>query len=433
MPGGGIRLAITTNNAPPTRVLDLTRLASRPGRQATGIDRVEQAYLRQLTEQEAPVWGLVRLSVGFVLLDRGGMISFLHRVQGRTSWGSPSFLFRLVPGLSPMRRRVQSDLWKLAAHRIFGRKLSRLLGALPRGITYLNVGHSNLTEDTLRAVQALPESRITVMIHDTIPLDFPEYNRPESVERFRGILQTTLRHASLILCNSLKTRDDVQRHLSAMARDAAGTEADDETTLAALPRMAIAPLAIDAPRPDTVALPADLPEDRPLFLIVGTIEPRKNHALLLEIWETWNEDEDGPRPVLGIVGSRGWRNEEVFEWLNTTPLRDRDIFEWPDLSDKAVAALMARANALLFPSHAEGFGLPPVEAAALQTPVISADLPSVREALGEFAVYLDANDRYSWKKAIKSRVEDGRSVTAGMRAYSPRYWDEHFKVVLKMT
>jgi glycosyltransferase involved in cell wall biosynthesis len=182
-----------------------------------------------------------------------------------------------------------------------------------------------------------------------------------------------------------------------------------------------------------VALPPDLPEDRPLFLTVGTIEPRKNHALLLDIWETWDEEEDGPRPVLGIVGARGWRNEDLFHRLNTTPLRNRDIFEWPDLSDKAVAALMARANALLFPSFAEGFGLPPVEAAALQTPVISADLPSVRESLGDFAVYLDPNDSYPWKKAIKSRIEVGRSVTDGMRGFLTPFWEDHFKVVLKMT
>jgi glycosyltransferase involved in cell wall biosynthesis len=155
--------------------------------------------------------------------------------------------------------------------------------------------------------------------------------------------------------------------------------------------------------------------------------------MLLDIWEGWNEEEDGPRPILGIAGNRGWRNEDLFNRLNSTPLRNRDIFEWPDLNDRAIAALLARANALLFPSFAEGFGLPPAEAAALQTPVISADLPSVREILGDFAVYLEANDSYSWKKAIKSRIEDGRSVTEGMGGYTPRFWEEHFKVVLKLT
>ncbi len=381
--------------------------------------------------------GLARVSIGYVLLDRGGLLSFLHRLQGRTQWGSTRFIFRFARRLSPLQRRVHSDLWRLAAHRVVGRKLPRLLDTLSDEVAYINVGHSNLTEHTLSSMDARPQTKITVMIHDTIPLDHPEYTRVEAVDRFRGLLRRCLHHADLILCNSLHTRENVQRHMAELAREdaeiAGDTDPSDEAVTAALPRMIVAPLAIDAPRPDAVALPPDLPENRPLFLILGTIEPRKNHKLLLDIWEGWDEAEDGPRPVLGIVGARGWQNEDLFHRLNTTPLRNVDVFEWPDLSDKAASALMARANALLFPSFAEGYGLPPVEAAALQTPVISADLPSVREALGDFPVYLDANDSYSWKKAIKSRVEVGRSVTEGMRGHITPYWEEHFKVALRMT
>ena len=185
--------------------------------------------------------------------------------------------------------------------------------------------------------------------------------------------------------------------------------------------------------PARTALPADLPANRPLFLMVGTIEPRKNHALMLDVWEEWDEEADGPRPVLGIVGSRGWRNEDLFRRLDASPLRNRDIFEWSDLSDKAVTALMVRADALLFPSFAEGYGLPPIEAASLQTPVISSDLPSVREMLGELPVYLPPDDRYPWTTAIKSRIEEKRSGTTGTGGYTAPTWDEHFKVVLRIT
>ena len=380
-----------------------------------------------MVETEGPVWALVRLSVGYVLLDRGGMTSFLHRIQGRTAWGGTRLLMMVARRLTPLQRQVQSDLWRFAAHRVLGKNLPKLLSNFPDRVSYINVGHSDLTEHTLGALRERGGVTCTVMIHDTIPLDFPDYTRPEAVERFRGLLRRVMLYADLILCNSAKTREDTERTMKTIW--AADHEDDSQPRL---PRMILTPLGIDTPRPDPVALPANLPQDRPLFLVVGTIEPRKNHKLLLDIWEEWKEEEDGPRPVLGIAGARGWMNEEVFRRLDTSALRGKDIFEWNDLSDKALAALMARSHALLFPSFAEGYGLPPLEAAALQTPVISAKLPSVRETLGDFAVYLDVDDSYSWKKAIKSRAEVGRSGTAGTGGFTPPTWEEHFKIVLKM-
>ncbi|MEC8666723.1 MAG: glycosyltransferase family 1 protein [Pseudomonadota bacterium] len=427
MPGGGIKLGTIANKAPSNRVLDLTRLASRAGRKATGIDRVELAYLRALLDRDTECYGLVRVALGYVLLDRAGMQSFLHRYEGRTPWGNPRFVMRFFSRLDPLQKRVHSDLWRLAAVRVYGKKLPRLLNALTGEFTYLNVGHSNLTEATLAPMAAKPGTKITVMLHDTIPLDHPEYCRAGSVEKFHGMLRRVMDHAELVICNSDKTRSDVVRHMAAL------NEEREEEARVTPPNCIIARLGTDMIRADDTALPIELPQDRPLFLAVGTIEPRKNHALLLDVWENWNEDEDGPRPVLGICGSRGWMNEDLFRRLDRTPLRGRDVFEWPNLPDKSIAALMGRAHALLFPSLAEGHGFPPVEAAMLGTPVISADLAAVRETLGDLPVYLDGTDRYSWAKAVKSRIEEGRSGTGASAGFFPPTWDEHFNVVLKMT
>ncbi|EAQ03933.1 glycosyltransferase [Pseudooceanicola batsensis HTCC2597] len=427
MPGGGIRLATTTNNPEDrVRLLDLTRLASRPGRQPTGIDRVELAYLRELLDREGEVWGLARVATGYVILGRSGLTSFMHRLQGRTPWGKTRFIFHFAGRLSPLQKRVQSDLWRLAHTRAWGKRLAPALAALPNNLTYLNVGHSNLTGNTLTAISAHPGAKITVMVHDTIPLDHPEFCRDESTDRARGMIRRVMHHADLVLCNSEKTRGDVIRHMAALNEDA------DPEERTAPPNCLVARLGIDPPRPDAAAIPPELPRERPLFLTVGTIEPRKNHLLLLDIWENWKQDEDGPRPVLGICGARGWLNEEVFRRLDRSPLRGSDIFEWPNLPDRAISALLQHAHALLFPSLAEGYGLPPIEAAALRTPVISADLASIRETLGDLPVYLDSADSYSWKKAIKSRIEVGRSGTEGIAGFMPPTWDEHFKVVLKM-
>ncbi|MGI3169641.1 glycosyltransferase family 4 protein [Pseudooceanicola sp. C21-150M6] len=425
MHGDGTSLDTTKNSAPPARLFDVTRLASRPGRQPTGIDRVELAYLRELLDRDDPVYGLARVAFGYVLLDRDGLTSFYHRLRGRTPWGEASLFFRLFARATPGQKQVQSDLWRLALAHRYGNKLDPLLDLLPEGFVYLNVGHSNLTERTIAPIAARPRSRITVMIHDTIPLDEPETQRADSVERFRTMFELVATRADLILCNSQKTADDVQRHIDRLI--------EDMTPAPRLPNIQVAWLGVETAMPDPASLPVELPKDRPLFLMVGTIEPRKNHKLILDIWEEWDEEEDGPRPVLGIAGARGWLNESVFRRLDSSVLVGRDIFEWPDLNDRTIATLMTRSQALLFPSKAEGFGLPAVEAAALQTPVLSADLPAIREVLKDYPVYVTEDESYSWKKAIKSLKEDRQAGYTGQAVFTPPDWDTHFKVVLKTT
>ena len=86
---------------------------------------------------------------------------------------------------------------------------------------------------------------------------------------------------------------------------------------------------------------------------------------------------------------------------------------------------------MLFPSFAEGFGLPPVEAAVLGTPVICGDLAIWREVLGDRGVYLDVTDSYDWEKAVKTIAEQQDS-RPNDKMIAPR-WADHFKIVLSMT
>jgi glycosyltransferase involved in cell wall biosynthesis len=411
MPGGGTSLAITTHS-PTAHLLDVTRLLSRPGRRPTGVDRVELAYLKALLSGDIPVWGLARVAPGYALLDRPGLTAFLDRVEGRTPYGRTHPFWMAARRLTPLQRRAQSDLWRLSQHRSFRRGLPRLLAHLPTGVQYFNVGHSNLTWRNLSALRALPDARISVMIHDTIPLDFPEYQRPESVARFAGLLRRTGEYADQILCNSQVTADDVTRHLG------------PDT-----PPCLVAHLGVEMPVAGHEKLPETLPQDRPCFVALGTIEPRKNHALLMDAWDILAKS-GGPMPVLAICGARGWKNHDLFERLDQSPLKNRDIFEFNTLSDAEISALLTHSRALLFPSHAEGYGLPPVEAAMLGTPVIAAPLPSLREIMGELPVYLEVGDVYPWVKAIKSFMDVGQSGTAGKGAFQPPTWEDHFKTVL---
>jgi glycosyltransferase involved in cell wall biosynthesis len=131
------------------------------------------------------------------------------------------------------------------------------------------------------------------------------------------------------------------------------------------------------------------------------IEPRKNHTLLLDLWDRL-EARFGAEtaPQLAIVGRRGWRNADVFARLDARRGQAGAVREYNDLSDAAVQGLLAASAGLLFPTHAEGFGLPAAEAARLGVPVVCSDLPVFREILGNYPVYLSPMDGYGWEKAV---------------------------------
>lgn len=398
-----------TEPAPSARLLDLSRLVSRAGRGLTGIDRVELAYAMALTEDPVPLWGLVKRSLGYLLLDRQGVVAITNATTN-DCWGKPDVLYRLTYRLDRRRQAGQSLARSLAVGRSTGFRLPTLLQrSLPAGTAYLNVGHSNITERVFRAIRAVAESRITVMIRDTIPLDLPNMQRAGTAEQFAIKLERVARHADLVICPSQVSRADVLRHFGPNAR----------------PKVLAVHLGHTPVQPDPEDLPTGLDLQTPYFVALGTIEPRKNHALLLDAWDAMGLQ----RPNLYICGSRGWRNDAVFARLDKGI---NGVVELPGLSDAGVAALLQGAQALVFPSLSEGFGLPLIEAAALGVPVICGDLAICHEVLGEHAVYLPPTDCYQWVNTIEAMALRPRASIAGP-AFDPPVWDDHFKAVLSVT
>ena len=389
----------------PARLLDLTRLVSRLGRgPMTGVDRVEFAYLDHLLGLPDPVYGLIRSAIGYLLLDRAGMAALRDdRVEmARSDW-----IGRLAYRDDPARACAEAGIRRLAIARIARRRLAQgLRRYLPPGSSYLNTGHANLDVPTLRQIHAAG-LRIAVLVHDTIPLDHPEFARADMIAPFRRKMEAVAQQADLVIHTSHAARAKTEAQFAKMGR---------------VPEAVVANLGV------TVAAPAALAfaPQPPYFVILGTIEPRKNHALLLDVWEKL---PDPPR--LYIVGGRGWSNAAVTARLDALPPGSA-VRELTGLPDGAVASLLQGAQALLFPSHAEGFGLPALEAAAQGTPVIAADLPVFRELLGEFAVYLDVTDSYSWLETISrmAKTELTGAERAGRIRKIPPNWADHFKNVL---
>ena len=363
--------------------LDITRLLLRRRHATpTGIDRLELAYARALLAlRDRPVafeaWVPGLGACGYA---RGALEQLLPRIEARWAAGLPSGI-----ALSGLRPRTARE-----------------------GEVRLLVSHHHLAELHRRH---RPGGKTCVYVHDAIPADFPEYARPGGAEKHARRLRNAGAFADGLLVNSQATAASLSRFL-------------DGRRVPVL----VAPLGIE-PR---FAGAAPEVQDRPYFLCLGTIEPRKNHLLLLHIWRSLAGEADAPRLIL--VGRRGWENENVVDMLERSSAIHGLVEEAGRIGDDRLASLVAGARAVLMPSFAEGFGLPVAEALAAGVPVIASDLPALRETGGDVPDYLDPLDGPGWRRAIRDYAAPGSARRAAqlerLAGWSPPGWDAHFAAVL---
>lgn len=144
-------------------------------------------------------------------------------------------------------------------------------------------------------------------------------------------------------------------------------------------------------------------------LMVGTVEPRKGHAQVLDAFEElWNQGSDA---CLVVIGKPGWMVDQLIERLHGHPETGQRLFWFKSASDELLDALYASATGLLMASEGEGFGLPLVEAARYGLPILCRDLPVFREVAGTHAFYFSADDGATLAEAIRqwlALAADGR-------------------------
>jgi alpha-1,2-rhamnosyltransferase len=124
-----------------------------------------------------------------------------------------------------------------------------------------------------------------------------------------------------------------------------------------------------------------------IYLMVGTIEPRKNHAFVLQAFHRYWEL--GGEGCLVIVGKIGWKCEEVLDVIHNSPFLDKHLFCFYQVSDRELVKFYSNCTALIFSSIVEGFGLPIVEAMSYGRTVLASDIPVFREIAGDYPFYFD--------------------------------------------
>ena len=171
----------------------------------------------------------------------------------------------------------------------------------------------------------------------------------------------------------------------------------------------------------------------PYFVVVGTLESRKNLTFLLHVWKTWIQSSPNPRARLVIIGRRGRHSENATDLIDRSRVLGPSVVEVGELDDEGLAILMRGARALLAPSLIEGFGLPIAEALALRVPVIASNIAAHREVGVDCAEYLDPLDGPAWFRALEDYAEPLSTRRDAMLqaafGYRSVTWDEHLRRV----
>ena len=209
--------------------------------------------------------------------------------------------------------------------------------------------------------------RITV-IHDLSPLNYPEYHTLGSYLAHKTLLRRILKKANDIIVNSESTKYSIVNYYTIFQKK----------------------IQVCYPKLEQADTPTDSPIlNRPYFLAIGTIEPRKNYKLVLEAYEAYRGR--GGEHQLVIIGKIGWKTKNILQQLDHHPFKE-DITLTGYVKREVLVNYLYYCSAYISASHNEGFGLPVYEALQFQKILILSDIPIYKEIAGECAQFFKKDD-----------------------------------------
>ncbi|MGB0383976.1 MAG: glycosyltransferase family 4 protein [Ardenticatenaceae bacterium] len=230
---------------------------------------------------------------------------------------------------------------------------------------------------------------VVTMIHDLIPILFPQWFSFIMGVRLRRWIRYAAQHSTHLLTNSDCTARDLKEHVKPdvpITTTYLGSYLDFPTA----PRRAQENLS--------------LLEGRPYILSVGTLEPRKNLRTVLDAYHLLQDRVNNP-PNLMVVGATGWMADDVHGRAEQLGIADR-VKLTGFVSDEQLQTLYEQATMLVYPSLYEGFGIPPLEAMSSGCSVISSNVSSLPEVVGEAGILIDPTDANALANAMQNLLTD---------------------------
>jgi glycosyltransferase involved in cell wall biosynthesis len=386
-------------------VYDITRLATRAlNPNPNGIDRVDFALARHFLAGDRPE----RLALFCSLLGpriAPAELAMQAIDEIESCWretvdpGNDPALETLIAALGSAPRKAERiarprfdrawQSWRDLRRWAFNPGAP--LDQIPVGAAYVNASQFLLDKPWFTHwLASRPDVKPVFFVHDLLTIDHPEFFWEDEAKKGPRRLSAIARLGAGAVVGS----QVLAKRVRAFALENGRTEFP--VCVAPLPAK---PIFSEPASPDPRLV------DKNYFVICGTIEPRKNHSMLLNIWRRLAERRGDATPKLVVVGKRGWLNQNVVDMMSRCPALKANVVEVSGLSTPGLRSLVAGARALLMPSFAEGYGLPVAEAIAAKIPVIASDLDVFREFGGDVPLYLDPLDGAGWLKAIESFAE----------------------------
>ncbi len=382
-------------------IFDVTVLYHHRGR-VTGIPRVVQKYAASFSRFSSVRFVYFdRPANGFVDLPEAEAHSLIHTEEGKGAPDRASHKKKKGPFRKIRRRFGQGE-------KVPENQLVDLRPGVPFLVFFVT------SERHRNAIKSAADkgARIFAFIYDLIPIRVPQFCAPEVTALFPDSMDFLLSTAEELFCISKACEEDLKAYADERGRR--------------MPRTDVIYLG-DEPLEGAQDTENELGAPEGAFLCVATIEPRKNHEMLVNLWDRFAKEARVDIPPLVLVGQKGWLVDDFMTKLGNNPRLTGRVFVYHGVSDQVLVRLYQSCRMTLFPSHYETWSLPIRESLAAGKFVLAGDSPGLREAGEGLTEHIDPLDFRRWYNRVVYFAKDDQALTereAAIRdSFKLRTWE----------
>ena len=260
------------------------------------------------------------------------------------------------------------------------------------------------------------EVKVAFLVHDLLPIQHPEF----FIEGQDAIHKTFIQNISSVSDMLFTTTDVGNKELQEYQ-----TKHHFKT-----PKIHTLPLGSDLPK-SKKHLASHTPSKTTNFLIVSTVEPRKGHKQLLEAFNILWQNPSTKHLTLSIVGKKGWMIQETMNMINNHPLLNKNLFYKGYVTNQELQECYTNADCIIVASEAEGYGLPLIEAAHYNKPIIAREIAVFKEVAQDYPTYFkNTKNPQDIADAIKNFITKPKTKNATLNTITWLQNAEKLKTVL---